>query len=354
MIIIEIKYHPNVKVHQLPSIGARSAAEYFLETWSSETINIQAKIGIMVLSKRYQVLGIYETIDCQNIMRLDPKYVFMAAINTNACAVAIAITHNSVSQNYHPDFNELNLLNRLLIGGKYLGIDIWDFIIIAKDAYYSFRDHGFLDKQAIHDLMPKVKGELCLKGTEYIQPVLKPVSLENILKESYQCSDLNDKIEKLCFFDDPLKDGICSQINGPLAEEVAFILAIMAEKERQLREDDSKLQGLLKEKTVTDTANSSQAPPKSRPVTKKPNGVKNLYRLVSKYKQCPELLQGSVRSLTIKAFWRESHKLQNNGMDGRECCQITLLGNWIDKTGFCTHEKVQVIPLHRMLIIIPE
>ena len=376
---IEIKYHPVVTLNKLPSIGARSAAEYFRETWDREEKSIQKKVRIMVLSKRYQVLGIYETIDCPNVMRLDPKYVFMAAINKNACAVAIAITHNSVSESYNPDFDELNFLNKLLIGGKYLGIDIWDFVLMARDDHFSFREHGFLDKQVIDKRKAGLGGILCPKATDNFQTVFKSVSLENIFKESYQCNDLCNEIEKLCYFNDPLRDEVCSQINGPLAEEIVFLLAVMAEKKKLRCENDSKLQsddlnekkdetGIKedKQKNIIEENASAKSNPllttgtisqKLESVNSQSNGIEDIYQLIAAYKQHPELIKGAVRTLTIKSFWRPSSKewwLQNNGKAGTECCQITLLGNWISKTGFCIHEKVQVIPLQRMLIIIPE
>jgi len=248
---IEIKYQPTASLKELPNIGTKSAAEYFIETWDSNTMGISRQIRIMVLSKRYRVLGIYEPVDCPNIMRLDPKYVFMAAINNNARAVAVAMTHDCASQSYNPDLDELSLLNRLLIGGKALGIDIWDFILITPDTHFSFREHGCLDKKLLQIVRDDLKARSCQKQGGNLQTVLKPVSLESILKKGYYDRYLDDQIENLCKLNDPLKDEVCCMLNGPLADEVVYLLAIIGEKLKQSREAELKLQSELKKEKTT-------------------------------------------------------------------------------------------------------
>ena len=66
----------------------------------------------------------------------DPKIIFKNALNLNATCIILG--HN------HPSGNDddRQLTKKLVAAGKLLDIAVIDHIIIGKERYYSFRDHG--------------------------------------------------------------------------------------------------------------------------------------------------------------------------------------------------------------------
>ena len=70
----------------------------------------------------------------------DPKIIFKNAIVIGA--TAIIICHNHPSGNPHPSEDDRLLTKKLIAGGKLLDIAVIDHIIIGKEHYFSFLEHG--------------------------------------------------------------------------------------------------------------------------------------------------------------------------------------------------------------------
>lgn len=80
--------------------------------------------------------------------------------------------------------------------------------------------------------------------------------------------------------------------------------------------------------------------------------LQRLFALLSGY---PSLLSGPLRHLKVEPHYREpSSRLWLSPQTYRKTSKIRLTGNWIEKAGFICHERIRVIPMHRMLIIVPE
>lgn len=80
--------------------------------------------------------------------------------------------------------------------------------------------------------------------------------------------------------------------------------------------------------------------------------LQRLFALLPNY---PSLLSGPLRHLKIEPHYREpTSRLWLSPQTYRKTSKIRLTGNWIEKAGFICHERIRVIPLHRMLIILPE
>jgi hypothetical protein len=80
-----------------------------------------------------------------------------------------------------------------------------------------------------------------------------------------------------------------------------------------------------------------------------------LKELADMFPNLPHLLQGPLRHLKVEPHYREpSSRLWLAPQAYRKTSKIRLTGNWIEKAGFITHERIRVIPMHRMLIIVPE
>ena len=70
----------------------------------------------------------------------DPKVIFKNAINVGA--TALILSHNHPSGNPTPSEDDRLLTKKLTAAGKLLDINIVDHIIIGKERYHSFLDHG--------------------------------------------------------------------------------------------------------------------------------------------------------------------------------------------------------------------
>ena len=70
----------------------------------------------------------------------DPKIVFKNALNLGATCLVMG--HNHPSGNPRPSEDDRQLTKKFVAAGKLLDIAVIDHIIIGKERYYSFRDHG--------------------------------------------------------------------------------------------------------------------------------------------------------------------------------------------------------------------
>ena len=70
----------------------------------------------------------------------DPKVIFKNAINIGA--TALILSHNHPSGSPTPSEEDRLLTKKITAAGKLLDINIVDHIIIGKERYYSFLDHG--------------------------------------------------------------------------------------------------------------------------------------------------------------------------------------------------------------------
>lgn len=70
----------------------------------------------------------------------DPKIIFRHAINEGATSIIIG--HNHPSGSEMPSQEDRFLTKKLIAGAKLLDISVTDHIIIGKNRYYSFHEHG--------------------------------------------------------------------------------------------------------------------------------------------------------------------------------------------------------------------
>ncbi|UPK67984.1 JAB domain-containing protein [Chitinophaga filiformis] len=83
--------------------------------------------------------------------------------------------------------------------------------------------------------------------------------------------------------------------------------------------------------------------------------TKHLHELATSVKQIPHLLKASPRSLKVEPHNRRSRsKCTFRPPPGRTTSKIRLTGNWLQKSGFHCNSRVSVLPMERMLIVIPE
>lgn len=96
------------------------------------TLNQAAKV---ISRRRISVGGIDQTtVDVRQLM----KY----ALQDNATQIAVA--HNHPSGNLKPSKDDINVTEKIKKAGELMNIRIIDHVIIAKENFYSFHDHGLI------------------------------------------------------------------------------------------------------------------------------------------------------------------------------------------------------------------
>ena len=70
----------------------------------------------------------------------DPRIIFKRALDLSATCIVLG--HNHPSGNPRPSKDDRMLTQKIDAAGKLLDIAVIDHIIIGKERYYSFRDHG--------------------------------------------------------------------------------------------------------------------------------------------------------------------------------------------------------------------
>lgn len=73
---------------------------------------------------------------------VDPRVVFKVALDHHA--TRIVLVHNHPSGNLNPSRADVEVTDRLLKGSKYLGIELFDHLIVTQNTYYSFRADGLI------------------------------------------------------------------------------------------------------------------------------------------------------------------------------------------------------------------
>ena len=99
---------------------------------------------IVTLNGAHEVIRVKVlTIGLINRTVIHPREFFRQAIKDNSAAV-IAI-HNHPSGNLHPSEEDREITARLKDAGEILGVVLLDHIIVSKEGYYSFVEHGLMD-----------------------------------------------------------------------------------------------------------------------------------------------------------------------------------------------------------------
>lgn len=77
-----------------------------------------------------------------NASLVHPREVFAEAIKNRANS--IILVHNHPSGDLTPSEDDIKITKKLIEGGKILGIEVLDHIIITENSYFSFKSKGLL------------------------------------------------------------------------------------------------------------------------------------------------------------------------------------------------------------------
>lgn len=98
---------------------------------------------IMLLNTKNNVLGISQvSVGSLNSSIVHPRECFKEAIRRNANT--IILLHNHPSGDPTPSREDLDITRRLAEGGKILGIEVLDHVIIGDKKYVSLKEQGII------------------------------------------------------------------------------------------------------------------------------------------------------------------------------------------------------------------
>jgi len=101
----------------------------------------QEQFIIITLNAAHEIIGIHiATIGLANQTIITPREIFYHAIKDFACALFVA--HNHPSGILEPSPQDIEINERILKSAQILGIHYLDNLIIGKNGFYSFREHG--------------------------------------------------------------------------------------------------------------------------------------------------------------------------------------------------------------------
>ena len=95
----------------------------------------------LLLNARNQVLHREDvSVGSLNASLVHPREVFSPAVER--AAAAVILVHNHPSGDVTPSRDDLDLTDRLVKAGQIMGIDVLDHLIVAKQAFLSFKERG--------------------------------------------------------------------------------------------------------------------------------------------------------------------------------------------------------------------
>ncbi|MBW1980384.1 MAG: DNA repair protein RadC [Deltaproteobacteria bacterium] len=106
--------------------------------------NLQREIfKVIFLSSRNEVLGV-ETLFEGSLTSsaVYPREIIKTALERHAAAMVFA--HNHPSGDPSPSPQDFSITKDLLVAGRIMGIRVLDHLIIGRNSYYSFADHGHI------------------------------------------------------------------------------------------------------------------------------------------------------------------------------------------------------------------
>lgn len=99
---------------------------------------------LLMLDTKHRVIKI-QTLSVGDLSGtlVHPRELFKAVIRRNSAAVVLV--HNHPSGDPEPSADDLDLTRRLAAGGRLLGIEVLDHIIIGDNTYVSLKERGLVN-----------------------------------------------------------------------------------------------------------------------------------------------------------------------------------------------------------------
>ena len=133
------------KVYEVESkVSSPSGVRDYLEQIFKLSIQAEEVAVILVLDSKNNVIGAFEVSrGSLNTSTVHPREVFKRAFLLNGSSIILA--HNHPSGDVTPSKEDINITRRLVDGGKLLGVELLDHVIVGEDGdFMSFKQDELL------------------------------------------------------------------------------------------------------------------------------------------------------------------------------------------------------------------
>lgn len=139
---IQVSY----STHQAIKPQIRSSLEAYeiiKKYWNPDHLELHEEFKVIFLNQANRVLGIYDLAKGGiSQCAVDVRLIFSVALKVNSSG--IMIVHNHPSGNLTPSVADTTITRQIKDIGVLMHIPLLDHLIITKEGYYSFADHGDL------------------------------------------------------------------------------------------------------------------------------------------------------------------------------------------------------------------
>jgi len=138
-----LEYPDEAMLEQLQPIVSSGSAVEFLTNALSWDARAQEHFAVLALDAKNKPLGIdHLSIGSSMGATVDPRLIFQGALLMGS--VSLILAHNHPSGDARPSPEDIEITQRIVTGGKHLGILVLDHIILGRGAFFSFLDSGLL------------------------------------------------------------------------------------------------------------------------------------------------------------------------------------------------------------------
>lgn len=139
---IQVSYNSNLNP-ELKISSSKDAFSLFLKNWDFGTLEFREEAKIIYLNRNNIPLGIYE-LSKGGISgtHIDIKLIFSIALKCNSSSIILA--HNHPSGNLKPSIEDKLITSKIIDCCKLFDFTFLDHLILTKNRYYSFSDHGLI------------------------------------------------------------------------------------------------------------------------------------------------------------------------------------------------------------------
>ena len=123
--------------------GAMSAADYLKSVWDRDRIELVEEFLMLCLDGANRPIGwLKVSTGGLAASQVDIRVVLSIALQTASSSLIVA--HNHPSGELSPSPEDIVVTNRLKEASALVGIRLLDHLIITKESWFSFLDHGYL------------------------------------------------------------------------------------------------------------------------------------------------------------------------------------------------------------------
>jgi DNA repair protein RadC len=144
--LAEIKavYKSRKRAEERPRIrDAKDVESYLRAVWNHETIELTEDVILICLNGSHEAIGwVKVSSGGFNASMVDPRLIFAIALQTASTAIILA--HNHPSGSLQPSELDRAVTRQLREAGKFLGIAVFDHLILTKESSFSFSENGLL------------------------------------------------------------------------------------------------------------------------------------------------------------------------------------------------------------------